>query len=98
MPKTKLMIVSTVPAPAVTSTFNGNSVEQVAAFKYFGLHFHQSGSIAHLVTPVQSRAGGSWAAVQRRHSLLQCGNTINSAVAGYPGAYFTIWVSGLGYA
>ena len=46
-------------------------------FKYLGLHFHQSGSIAHLVTPIKSKAGGSWAAVQRRHSLLQCGNTIN---------------------
>ena len=38
---------------------------------------HQSGSIAHLFTPVKARAGNSWAAVQRRHSLLQCGNTIN---------------------
>ena len=45
--------------------------------KYLGLHFHQSGSIAHLVTPIKSKAGGSWAAVQRRHSLLQCGNTIS---------------------
>ena len=41
------------------------------------IHFHQSGSIAHLVTPVKARAGGSWAAVQWRHSLLQCGNTVN---------------------
>ena len=39
--------------------------------------FHQSGSIAHLVTPIKSKAGGAWAAVQRRRSLLQCGNTIN---------------------
>ena len=52
-------------------------VEQVATFKYLGLHFHQSGSIAHLVTPLKARAGGSWAAVQRRHSLLPCGNTVN---------------------
>ena len=30
-----------------------------------------------LINPVKLRAGGSWAAVQRRHSLLQCGNTVN---------------------
>ena len=42
-----------------------------------GLHFHQSGSIAYLVTPIKARAGGSWVAVQRRHSVLQCGNTVN---------------------
>ena len=52
-------------------------VEQVATFKYLGLYFHQSGSTAHLVTPIKSRADGSWAAVQRHHSLHQCGNTIN---------------------
>ena len=27
--------------------------------------------------PIKSKAGGSWAIVQQRHSLLQCGNTIN---------------------
>ena len=77
VPKTKVMVVSAVPAPAVGFTCNGNPVEQVATFKYLGLHFHQSGSIAHLVTPIKARAGGSWAAVKRRHSLLQCGNTVN---------------------
>ena len=77
VPQTKVMAVSTAPAPVVTFTCNGNLVEQVATFKYLGLHFHQSGSIAHLVMPIKSKAGGSWAAVQRRHSLLQCGNTIN---------------------
>ena len=77
VPKTKVMVVTAVPAPVVAFTCNGNPVEQVATFKYLGLHFHQSGSIAHLVTPIKSKAGGSWAAVQRRHSLLQCGNTIS---------------------
>ena len=77
VPKTKVMIVSAVLAPVVPFTCNGNPVEQVATFKYLGLHFHQSGSIAPLVTPIKSKAGGSWAAVQRRHSLLQCGNTIS---------------------
>ena len=65
VPKTKVMVVSAVPAPVVTFTCNGPPVEQVATFKYLGLHFHQSGSIAHLVTPIRSKAGGSWAAVQR---------------------------------
>ena len=77
VPKTKVMVMSAMPAPAVGFTCNGNPVEQVATFKYHGLHFHQSGSIAHLVTPIRARAGGSWAVVQRRHSLLQCGNTVN---------------------
>ena len=35
-----------------------------------------SGALEHLTNPIKSRAGGSWAAVQRRHSLLQCGNTV----------------------
>jgi hypothetical protein len=77
VPKTKVMIVSAVPAPVVPFTCNGNPVEQVTTFKYLGLHFHQSGCVAPLVTPIKSKAGGSWAAVQRRHSLLQCGNTVN---------------------
>ncbi len=74
--KTKVMVVSPVPAPAVAFC-NGNPIEQVTSFKYLGLHFHQSGAVAHLVTPIKSKAGGAWAAVQRRHSLLQCGKTIN---------------------
>ena len=61
VPKAKVMVVSAVPALAVTFTCNGNPVEQVATFKYLGLQFHQSGSIAHLVTPVKSKASGSWA-------------------------------------
>ena len=54
---------------------NGNAVKQVATFKYLGLHFHQSGAVVHLIDPIKS--GGSWAAVQRRHSLLQCGKSVN---------------------
>ena len=77
MPKTKVMVVSAVPAPVVTFTCNGHPVEQVATFKYLGLQSHQSGSIAHIVTPIRSKDGASWAAVQRRQSLLQCGNTIS---------------------
>jgi len=76
--KTKVMIVSPVPAPAVAFLCNDNPIEQVTTFKYLGLHFHQSGAVAHLVTTIKSKAGGSWAAVQQRHSLLQCGRTINS--------------------
>ena len=73
VPKTKVMVVTAMAAPVVAFTCNGNPAEQVATFKYLGLHFHQSGSIVHLVTPIKSKAGGSWAAVQRCHSLLQCG-------------------------
>ena len=42
VPKTKVMVVSVVPAPSVAFTCN---LEQVATFKYLGLHFHQSGAI-----------------------------------------------------
>lgn len=69
-------MVSAAPTPSQAFTCNGNPTEQVVTFKYLGFHFHQSGSIAHLITPSKSRAGSSWAAVQRRHSLLQCGNTV----------------------
>ena len=70
VPKMKVMVVSVIPAPAMSFTCNDSPVEQVATFKYLGLHFHKSGSIARLVTLIKARAGGSWAAVQRRHSLL----------------------------
>ena len=64
VPRTKVMILSAVPAlaTAVPFTCNGNSVQQVATLE---LHFHhdQSGSIAHLVMPIKLRTGGSWAAV-----------------------------------
>ena len=77
VPKTKVMVVSPVPAPPAAFTCNGNPIEQVATFKYLSLHFHESGAVVHLINPVKSKAGGSWAAVQRRHSLLQCGRTVN---------------------
>ena len=39
--------------------------------------FIQSGAVVHLISPIKSKAGSSWAAVQRRHSTLQCGKTVN---------------------
>ena len=58
-------------------TCNGLPVEQVNSFRYQVLHFHKSGNIVHLIEPVKHKAAGSWAAIQRRHSLLQCGSTVN---------------------
>ena len=43
VPKTKVMVVSAVSLPAVNFTCNGNLLnrgEQVATFKYLGLHFY----------------------------------------------------------
>lgn len=77
VPKTKIMIVLPTPVSGAAFSCNGNPVEQVATFKYLGLHFHQSGALEHVINPITSKAGGSWAAVQRRHSWLQCGNTVN---------------------
>ena len=39
--KTKVMVVSPVPTPAVAFSRNDNPIEQVTSFKYLGLHFHQ---------------------------------------------------------
>ena len=80
--KTKVMVVSrsltrSHGPEAVVFTCNGLVVEQVDTFKYLGLHFHSSGGISHLITPLKAKAAGSWAVVQQRHSQLQCGNTIN---------------------
>ncbi len=77
VPKTKVMIVANVSTVLVAFTCNGNPVEQVTSFRYLGLHFHQSGAISHVIQPIKAKAGGSWATVQRRHSLLQCGKAIN---------------------
>lgn len=76
VPKTQVMVVSNVPTEPVVFTCNGNPVEQVPSFKYCGLHFHRSDAI-HVIQPTRAEAGGSWATVQRRHSLLQCGKAIN---------------------
>ncbi|DBA92229.1 TPA: hypothetical protein ACH3X1_015936 [Trebouxia sp. C0004] len=71
------MVVSPVHAAAVAFSCIDNPIEQVTTFKYLGFHFHQSGAVVHLISPIKSEAGGSWAAVQRRHSLLPCGKTIH---------------------
>ncbi len=80
--KTKVMVVSKSSAgsptlAAVAFTCNGLPVRRVDTFKYLGLHFHASGDISHLITPLKAKAAGSWAVVQQRHSQLQCGNTVN---------------------
>ena len=64
-------------APVTAFTCNGLPVEKVDSFRYLGLHFHKSGDVVHLIEPIKHKAAGSWAAVQRRHSLLQCGSTVN---------------------
>jgi len=38
--------------------------------KYLGLPFHQSGHIAHLITPKLNKAAASWAIVQQKHAQL----------------------------
>ena len=45
--------------------------------QYLGLHFHASGNISHLIRPLKAKALGAWSVVQRRHSQLQCGNTVH---------------------
>ena len=76
--KTKVMVVSSAPPSTATFTCNSQAIEQVQSFKYLGLHFHESGNISHIIQPLKAKAAASWALVQRRHSQLQCGNTIRS--------------------
>ena len=88
--KTKVMVVSrsltrSPGQEAVVFTCNGLVVEQVDTFKYLGLHFHSSGGISHLITPLKAKAAGSWAVEQQRHSQLQCGNTVNLKLFPLPG-------------
>ena len=75
--KTKSMVVSAGSSPSATFTCNGELIEQVQSFKYLGLHFHASGNISHLIRPLKAKATGAWTVVQRRHSQLQCGNTVH---------------------
>ena len=75
--KTKVMSLFAEETPTTVFTCNGLPLVQVDTFKYLGLHFHKSGDIVHLIQPIKHKAAGSWAAVQRRHSLLQCGGTVN---------------------
>lgn len=59
-------------ASAQTFTYNGNPVgqfEQVTIYKYIGLDFRQSGSIAHLTTPIKPMVGISQASIQCRSLL-----------------------------
>ena len=75
--KTKVMIVSAAPPDPITFTCNGHIIEEVDSFRYLGLHFHASGNISHTIQPLKAKAERSWAVVQRRHSQLQCGDTVN---------------------
>ena len=75
--KTKVMVVAPGCSAPATFTCNGQHIEQVQSFKYLGLHFHASGNISHLIRPLKAKATGSWAVVQRRHTQLQCGNTVH---------------------
>ena len=75
--KTKVMVVAAGTSFPAVFTCNGQTIEQVQSFRYLGLHFHSSGSISHLISPMKAKAAGSWAVVQRRHSQLQCGATVN---------------------
>ena len=50
-PKNKILIVSPVPVSGAAFSCNGNPVEQVATFKYLGLHFYESGALEHLINP-----------------------------------------------
>ena len=75
--KTRVMVVSKAVCPSAVFTCNLQPIEQVQTFKYLGLHFHASGDISYLINPLRAKAAGSWAVVQRMHSQLQCGNTVN---------------------
>ncbi len=60
--KTEVMVVSKPstrsPTPkAAVVTCNGLPVERVNTFKYMGLHFHASGDVSRLITPLKGKGG-----------------------------------------
>ena len=62
--KTRVMVVfrSLARSPslaAVIFTCNSLLVEHVNTFKHVSLHFHTSGGIPHLITPLKAKAAGS---------------------------------------
>ena len=67
--KTKVMVVAAGATSPVVFTCNGQAIEQVQSFRYLGLHFHSSGSISHLISPMKAKAAGSWAVVQQYATL-----------------------------
>ena len=71
--KTKVMIIGDDTWTIFTCT--NQPLEQVESFKYSGLPFHQSGHIAHHITPKLNKAAASWAIVQQKHTQLQCSDT-----------------------
>lgn len=75
--KTRFMVVSAGSSPPPTFTCNGQLIQQIQFFKYLGLHFHTSGNMSHLIRPLRAKATGAWTVVQRRHSQLQCGNSVH---------------------
>ncbi len=72
--KTKVMIIG--DGTQTIFTCQNQPLEQVKSFKYLGLPFHQSGHIAHLITPKLNKPAASWAIVQQKHAQLQCSDTI----------------------
>jgi len=80
--KTKVMVVSKPSARSLAPntavfTCNGLQVGRVDTFIYLGLHYHASGGMFHVITPLKAKAAGSWDVVQQRHCQLQCGKTVN---------------------
>ena len=73
--KTKTMVVSSRTLPSVTFCAMSSSLKRWGLLSSWGFSsMHQATS---LISSLKAKATGSWAVVQRRHSQLQCGNTVN---------------------
>ncbi len=72
--KTKVMIIGDDTQHTFTCT--NQPLEQVESFKNLRLPFHQSGHIAHLITPKLNKAAASQAIVQQKDARLQCIDTV----------------------
>ena len=57
----KTKVIYMVDAAPHVFTSNGMVIQQVATFR---LHFSESGTIQHLITPLKPKMAVSWAAVQ----------------------------------
>ena len=101
IPKTKIMVFSPVPAPAVEFSCNDSPIEQEYHFKALGPSFHPSGAVVHLISPIRSKglwflgccpATAFFAAVWQEFQFAV------TSIARCLGACLAVWVSSVGHA
>ena len=73
--KTKVLVMNDHSPPLFLC--NGQTVQRVPSFRYLGLHFHESGLVQCLITPLKAKMASAWAIVHRKQAQFGCGDTVN---------------------